>query len=718
MTLNPLSWPMSLKIPAMIVSIGIVAISLTGVFAYYESHEAIQHEVEAKLTAVLEDRAVALSHWIKGIEGDLTTQAENPVISQALTAFIKGWQQLDGDQTKKLQRLYIKDNPNPTGKKEKLDAASDGSAYSIAHAKYHPYLRTFLQDRGYYDIFLFDTKGNLVYSVFKELDYATNLNSGEWSKSDLGNAFRAARNNPVKGSKAFFDFKAYAPSFDAPASFISTPLLDDKGRLQGILAFQMPIGTLDEIMQQQSGLGKSGESYVVGSDFLMRSDSRFSKQSTILKTKINTAQVRNALKGDIGLLIGVNHQGSSVIASFKPIKFMNTTWAVIAEEGYSEAMASIISMRNMLLIGSGIGIALITLFGFFAGRSVSRPISAMTNVMGQLAHGDNSVDIPGTDRKDEIGQMAAAVEIFKKNSHKNKELEASQEEQKRHAEDEKRVMMQNMANDFDTNIGGIVETVSSASAELQATAQSMAEISEKTSNEATAVSAASQQTSGNVQSVATATEEMTSTISEISQQVAQATSASRQAVEEVGNTSQQMSSLAATANKIGEVVEMISSIAEQTNLLALNATIESARAGEAGKGFAVVANEVKELASQTAKATGEISQQIGDIQLATKQASSSMENVAEAIGKVDDISTAIAAAMEEQGAATQEIASSVNQAAAGTQQVNDSITSVTEASQEAGAASNQVMSAAGELSQQAEMLKGEVDKFISQVRTG
>ncbi len=319
---------------------------------------------------------------------------------------------------------------------------------------------------------------------------------------------------------------------------------------------------------------------------------------------------------------------------------------------------------------------------------------------------------------DEFSEVSRALVVFRDKLVEVDRMAEQAEEQKKRTEAEKRAMMVKMADDFDASVGGIVQTVSSASAELQATAEAMTGISQQTSTQATEASQGSQQTLHNVQSVASATEELTSTIGEISQQVAQASSASQQAVEEVGNTSRQMSALAETANKIGEVIELISGIAEQTNLLALNATIESARAGEAGKGFAVVANEVKELASQTAKATSEISQQISDIQNATHQATGSMDSVAQAISRVDEISTAIAAAMEEQSAATQEIASSVNQAAVGTQHVNDNIASVNEASQEAGAASGQVMSAAGELSQQAEILKGEVEKFILQVRAG
>lgn len=380
--------------------------------------------------------------------------------------------------------------------------------------------------------------------------------------------------------------------------------------------------------------------------------------------------------------------------------------------------ATVEQTYQMISFGSLIALFVGGIIAWFVGSGIASPIRRITEAMRSLASGDTSGEIAGGDRGDEIGDIARAVQVFRKNAIEVKRLEEEQELAKISAEEETRTMRNNMADDFEKTVGTIVGTVSSASAELQVTAKSMAGISEQTSNQATEASVASQQTSGNVQSVATATEEMTSTISEITHQVSEASSASRQAVEEVENTSKQMDTLAETANKIGEVVEMISSIAEQTNLLALNATIESARAGEAGKGFAVVAGEVKELASQTAKATDEISKQIGDIQNATRQASGSMDSVAQVITKVNEISTSIAAAMEEQGVATQEIASSVNQAAVGTQQVNDNITSVSQASQEAGAASGQVMSAAGELSQQAELLRGEVDKFISQVRAG
>lgn len=717
MNFNPLSWKISVKIPVMIVAVGVIAVTLTGTFSYFSSKHAVEKEAGAKLTAVLEDRVAALSLWLRSIEGDLTVQSQNPLVLESLAAFKAGWNQLGADQGKTLQRLYITDNPHPTGQKEKLDAAQDGSAYSVAHAKYHPYLRSFLEDRGYYDIFLFDPKGNLVYSVFKELDYATNLVSGKWSKTDLGKAFTAARDNPKQGTSNFFDFKAYAPSNGAPASFISLPLIDGNNQLQGVLVFQMPIGKLNELMQQKAGLGESGETYLVGVDLLMRSDSRFSKESTILKTKIDTEQVNLAVKDQTGLITSQDYRGVPVVAAYKPIKFKGVTWAVLAEQDYAEAYATVISMRQNLLLGSAAGILLIAFFGFLAGRGIARPISQTTGVMARLAEGDNSVEIPGMNRTDEIGEMSKAVQVFKDNAIENERLVAEQEAQKLKTEEEKKAMMNELADTFNDSVGGIIDSVSSAASQLNSTAQSMSGIAEETSSQSAAVSAASEEAATNVQTVAAATEEMSVSISEINQQISQASEAAQKAVSRVQQTGVQIETLAATADKISDVINIISDIADQTNLLALNATIESARAGEAGKGFAVVANEVKGLAGQTGKATEEIIRQVEEIQAATRQSVVSIEDIGRVINEVEEASSAIAAAMEEQSTVTMEITRNVQQAASGSDEVTRNIVGVNQASQETGAASGQVMSASEELLKQSDFLKAEVEKFVTHIRT-
>ena len=368
----------------------------------------------------------------------------------------------------------------------------------------------------------------------------------------------------------------------------------------------------------------------------------------------------------------------------------------------------------------GIGTLLAFLAGaglaWIVGSGIANPIRNMTDAMRRLADGDTTIEIVGAERGDEIGDMASAVQVFKDNAIEKVQLEQQQVEADKRAQEEKRQTMQGLADSFDSSVGGIIETVSSASGQLNSTAQSMSSISEETSRQATAVSSASEEAASNVQTVAAASEEMATSIGEINQQMMQASEASKKAVEIVNTTGAEIKNLAESSEKIGEVVKMISEIAEQTNLLALNATIESARAGEAGKGFAVVAGEVKELASQTAKATEQINEQIEAVQGMTGQAVTSMDEIGQVITQLDETSTAIAAAMEEQGATTQEISRNVQQAASGTSEVTKNISGVTQAAEKAGAASGEVTAAAGELTQQSEMLKSAVDEFMTSIR--
>ncbi|MFC1672590.1 methyl-accepting chemotaxis protein [Pseudomonadota bacterium] len=273
-----------------------------------------------------------------------------------------------------------------------------------------------------------------------------------------------------------------------------------------------------------------------------------------------------------------------------------------------------------------------------------------------------------------------------------------------------------VADDFERNMKEVVNTVAAASTELQSTAQGMESTASATSQQATTVAAAAEEAATNVQTVASAAEELSSSISEISRQVSQSTQIASAAVSEVDGANEKVQGLADAANKIGEVVALITDIADQTNLLALNATIEAARAGEAGKGFAVVASEVKNLANATAKATEEISNQIGGIQTATQGAVAAIGSIGGTIGQMSEISSAIAAAVEEQGAATQEIARNVEQAASGTNEVTSNITQVTQAAQETGHSAHDVLSASGDLSKQAEVLGSEMDTFIGEMR--
>ncbi|WP_441228241.1 methyl-accepting chemotaxis protein [Tardiphaga sp. 20_F10_N6_6] len=365
------------------------------------------------------------------------------------------------------------------------------------------------------------------------------------------------------------------------------------------------------------------------------------------------------------------------------------------------------------------GAATITglLIAFLIARGIIGPLSGLTAGMKQLAEGNFGVVLPGLGRKDEVGDMAQAVETFKVKAEEKAQAEAEARiTQDQAAALQRKQDMIRLADDFEGTVGEIVEAVSSASTELEASASTLTSTADRSQQLTTVVATASEEASTNVQSVASATEEMASSITEIGRQVQESARIANEAVDQAQKTNDRVGELSKAAGRIGAVVELINTIAGQTNLLALNATIEAARAGDAGRGFAVVASEVKALAEQTAKATGEISQQIASIQTATDDSVSAIREIGTTIGKMSEIASTIASAVEEQGAATQEISRNVQQAAQGTMQVSSNIVDVQRGASETGGASSQVLSAAQSLSSDSNRLKHEVSRFLNSVR--
>jgi methyl-accepting chemotaxis protein len=475
-------------------------------------------------------------------------------------------------------------------------------------------------------------------------------------------------------------------------------------------------------------------------DFMLRRDAKYGddmkKRASELTIGIENANIPEAAKAELKQKLSDYQRDffawmETALTLAGELKVMSESFSIVepvieavskAVNGIrAEAERSNAALRENIQRRMGISIPLIAFAvlgaGFFIGRSVSKPLSAMTAAMVDLANGNFAVVLPGLGRADEIGKIAQAVEAFKVNAEQKARNEAEAKiKQDQIAAQQRKADMIKLASDFEDAVGEIVETVSSASTELEASAGTLTSTAERAQELTTIVAAASEEAATNVQSVASATEEMASSVNEISRQVQESARIANEAVDQARKTNDRVSELSKAAARIGDVVELINTIAGQTNLLALNATIEAARAGEAGRGFAVVASEVKALAEQTAKATGEIGQQITGIQSATQESVGAIKEISGTIEKLSEISSTIAAAVEEQGAATQEISRNIQQAAQGTQHVSSNITDVQRGASETGSASAQVLAAAQSLSGDSNRLKLEVGKFLNSVR--
>jgi methyl-accepting chemotaxis protein len=388
----------------------------------------------------------------------------------------------------------------------------------------------------------------------------------------------------------------------------------------------------------------------------------------------------------------------------------------VAEQEYqgsarSYATASWIKIAVLIVGALSMGFALWTTLA-----GVVTPLGAITQAMLRLSRNEQVDAIPGAGRHDEVGSMAQAVQVFKQNAEEMNRLREAQHASEARAAAERKAAMHRLADEFQAAVGMIIDTVSSASTELEAAAGTLTDTAGQTQRLSTEVAAASGQASDNVQSVASASEELAGSVNEIARQVQESSRIAVEAVKQADNTDRRIAELSQAAGRIGDVVKLITAIAEQTNLLALNATIEAARAGEAGRGFAVVAQEVKALAAQTAKATDEIGDQIAHMQTATGDSVGAIKEIAGTIGRISEIASTIAAAVEEQGAATQEISRNVQQAAQGTSQVASNIVTVSRGASETGSASTQVLSSAQSLAGESNRLKLEVGKFLETVR--
>lgn len=412
------------KLPFVMIAFALVSAIVTGVIAFINARDSMIDAAQNKLTSLLESRKSSLQQYFSTIEHDVQFHAQSPLVINALQDFANSWELLPNGKETVLKNNYVYRNPYPVGKEGALLAAEDGSQYSQVHRQYHPAFSNMVEARFFYDLFLFDPQGNLIYTVNKEPDFATNIKNGPWKNTQLAALFRAINETPKAALIHYTDFKPYEPTANKPASFIGAPVFNSQHQYLGVLIYQLPIEPLDNIMQVTAGMGETGETYLVGDDFLMRSDSRFLEYSSILTTQVDTYSVHQGLAGKSGIGVINDYRNIPVFSAYTPIDFMGTRWVMLAEVDQEEVLQNVYTMSQFLLLSGILITVAISFLGYLLAADIAHPIATMTHIIKNLSSNKLDDNISVDNRKDEVGEMADAMVILKQNAVEQEMLKA------------------------------------------------------------------------------------------------------------------------------------------------------------------------------------------------------------------------------------------------------------------------------------------------------